>query len=138
MDRSPTTPATMTEATPDYHIEVTAVGYYLADQSEPDEDHYVFAYRITLRNTGTVSAQLVSRHWIITDGSGEQQEVRGLGVVGEHSDLAPGEHFEYTSGCALPTPVGSMRGSYQMVAADGQRFDADIPEFVLTVPHVLH
>ena len=138
MDRSPTTPATMTEATPDYHIEVTAVGYYLADQSEPDEDHYVFAYRITLRNTGTVSAQLVSRHWIITDGNGEQQEVRGLGVVGEHPDLAPGEHFEYTSGCALPTPVGSMRGSYQMVAADGERFEADIPEFVLTVPHVLH
>ncbi|KAA3654978.1 MAG: Co2+/Mg2+ efflux protein ApaG [Proteobacteria bacterium] len=128
----------MTEYEHPYHIDVTAESFYLADQSDPDEGHYVFAYRITLRNIGSVSAQLVSRHWIITDGNGDVQEVRGLGVVGEHPELAPGESFEYTSGCALPTPVGSMRGTYQMVAADGERFEAEIPEFALLVPNVLH
>lgn len=128
----------MTKYEPLYHIEVSAESFYLAEQSDPDEGHYVFAYRITLRNTGTVSAQLVSRHWIITDGNGDVQEVRGLGVVGEHPDLAPGESFEYTSGCALTTPVGSMHGTYQMVAADGERFEAEIPEFALLVPNVLH
>ncbi|QID17049.1 Co2+/Mg2+ efflux protein ApaG [Nitrogeniibacter mangrovi] len=124
--------------TPNYRIDVTAKSFYLEDQSRPDEDEYVFAYRITLTNTGNVTAQLISRHWIISDGNGDVQEVRGLGVVGEHPELAPGESFEYASGCSLPTPVGSMRGTYQMVAADGENFEAEIPEFGLAVPNVLH
>jgi ApaG protein len=128
----------MTDYDSRYRIEVSAQAFYLGDQSSPEEDQYVFAYRITITNTGTVSAQLISRHWIITDGNGEEQEVRGLGVVGEHPELAPGESFEYTSGCSLPTPVGSMRGSYQMVAADGENFEAPIAEFGLAVPNVLH
>lgn len=128
----------MTTDDPRYSIEVTATSFFLAEQSDPDDDHYVFAYRITLKNTGSITAQLVSRHWIITDGNGDQQEVRGLGVVGEHPELAPGESFEYSSGSALPTPVGSMRGTYQMVAADGENFEAEIPEFALIVPNVLH
>jgi ApaG protein len=98
----------------------------------------VFAYTITLRNRGTVAAQLVSRHWIITDAQQQVQEVRGLGVVGEQPRLEPGQSYEYTSGTSLATPVGTMRGSYQMVAADGTRFDAPIPEFALSVPRVLH
>ncbi len=128
----------MTEFKHPYHIDVSAQSFYLEDQSDPDEDRYVFAYRITIRNTGTVTAQLISRHWIITDGNGDEQEVRGLGVVGEHPELPPGESFEYTSGCSLSTPVGSMRGSYQMVTADGENFEAEIPEFGLAVPNVLH
>jgi ApaG protein len=98
----------------------------------------LFAYTVTIRNTGAVAAQLVSRHWIITDGDGNVHEVRGLGVVGEQPVLAPGEAFEYTSACPLSTPLGTMRGSYQCVAADGTRFDAPIPEFVLSVPRTLH
>lgn len=121
-----------------YQITVSAVPQFIADQSNPENDHYVFAYTITIRNTGSVAAQLVSRHWIITDADDETQEVRGLGVVGKQPLLQPGESFQYTSGCALPTPVGTMRGSYQMVAEDGTHFDADIPEFALAVPHTLH
>ena len=121
-----------------YQIKVDAVARYLEDESAPDEDRYVFAYHVTLRNTGTVRARLVSRHWVITDGDGDIQEVRGPGVVGAHPDLAPGERFEYTSGCALTTPVGTMHGSYQMDAADGTRFDAPIPSFTLSIPRVLH
>jgi ApaG protein len=98
----------------------------------------VFAYTIVIINMGTVPAQLISRHWIIADGSGGVQEVRGLGVVGEQPLLKPGDSFEYTSGTAISTPVGSMKGSYQMVAEDGLRFDAPIPEFILSVPRVLH
>jgi ApaG protein len=109
---------------------------YLPEQS--DAQQYVFAYTITLHNTGTIAAQLISRHWIITDGNHEVQEVRGLGVIGEQPNLAPGERFEYTSGASIPTPVGTMRGSYQMVAADGTRVDAPIPEFTLSIPRVLH
>jgi ApaG protein len=101
-------------------------------------DHYVFAYTITIENVGTVPAQLISRHWIITDASGEVQEVRGLGVVGRQPLLQPGEKFAYTSGCQLDTPVGTMRGSYQLTAVDGRQFEAEIPEFTLAVPHVLH
>jgi len=128
----------MSQEIPKYRIEVTAQSFYLEDQSEPEDNRFVFAYRITIANTGSLSAQLISRHWIITDGNGEEQEVKGLGVVGEHPDLAPGESFEYTSGCSLETPVGSMRGSYQMVAADGENFEAPIAEFGLAVPNVLH
>lgn len=121
-----------------YEITVTVHTAYLAEQSDETIDRYVFAYTITIANTGTVPAQLISRHWIIADGSGSVQEVQGLGVVGEQPLLKPGENFEYTSGTAISTPVGSMKGSYQMVAEDGVRFDATIPEFILSVPRVLH
>lgn len=121
-----------------YEITVGVQPQYLADQSDPEDDRYVFAYTITIRNTGSVPAQLISRHWIITDADGEVQEVRGLGVVGHQPLLQPGESFEYTSGCALTTPVGTMRGSYQMTAEDGTQFEAEIPEFALAIPRVLH
>jgi len=121
-----------------YEIAVTVATQYLADQSDPSSGRYVFAYTITLSNTGTVTAQLISRHWIITDAEGDVQEVRGLGVIGQQPLLVPGQSFEYTSGCALPTPVGTMKGSYQMVAEDGLPFDATIPEFVVSMPRVLH
>ena len=121
-----------------YRINVVAVPEFVSEQSNPDNDHFVFAYTMTIRNTGSVAAQLVSRHWIITDATDEVQEVRGLGVVGHQPLLQPGESFEYTSGCALPTPVGTMRGTYQMVAEDGTHFEAEIPEFTLAVPRVLH
>ena len=121
-----------------YEFTVSAVPHYLADQSAPDEDQYVFAYTVTIRNTGDVAGKLVSRHWIITDGDGEVHEVRGEGVVGKQPVIEPGQSFEYTSGCPLTTPVGSMKGAYQCVAADGTRFEAKIPEFVLSVPSRLH
>lgn len=121
-----------------YEITVKVHTTYLPEQSDEALDRYVFAYTIVLSNAGTVPAQLISRHWIISDGSGGVQEVRGLGVVGEQPLLKPGDSFEYTSGTAISTPVGSMKGSYQMVAEDGLRFDAAIPEFILSVPRILH
>ena len=121
-----------------YDIAVNAATQYLADQSDEGAGRYVFAYTITIRNIGNVTAQLISRHWIITDAQGLVQEVRGLGVVGAQPVLKPGESHEYTSGTAIATPVGTMRGSYQMTAEDGHRFDAPIPEFTLSVPRVLH
>ena len=121
-----------------YRIEITPLPQFIPDQSNPEDDRYVFAYTINIRNVGELPAQLVARHWIITDANNEVQEVRGLGVVGNQPLLQPGESFEYTSGCALATPVGTMKGSYQMVGEDGTRFDAEIPEFELAVPHVLH
>lgn len=121
-----------------YEVAVKVQTTYLPEQSDEALDRYVFAYTIVLINTGTVPAQLISRHWIIADGIGGIQEVRGLGVVGEQPLLKPGDSFEYTSGTAISTPVGSMKGSYQMVAEDGLRFDAPIPEFILSVPRVLH
>jgi ApaG protein len=121
-----------------YEVSVSAVTQYLAAQSDEAAGRYVFAYTITLRNTGSIAAQLISRHWIITDAEGLVQEVRGLGVVGDQPLLEPGQSYEYTSGTAIGTPVGTMKGAYQMVAADGTRFDAPIPEFTLSVPRVLH
>jgi ApaG protein len=121
-----------------YHITVTPAVQFIPDQSDAAANRYVFAYTITIANTGTVPAQLVSRHWIITDAHQEVQEVRGIGVVGEQPLLQPGQKFEYTSGTAIATPVGSMRGSYQMVAEDGEHFEAAIPEFTLSMPRVLH
>jgi len=121
-----------------YEVSVSTQTQYLADQSDEATNRFVFAYTITIRNTGSVPAQLISRHWIITDGRNQVQEVRGLGVVGAQPLLKPGERFEYTSGTAIATPVGTMRGSYQMVAEDGTQFDAPIPEFTLSVPRVLH
>ena len=121
-----------------YDIAVDAATQYLADQSDETAGRYVFAYTITIRNTGTVAAQLVSRHWIITDANNHVQEVKGLGVVGEQPLLAPGESFQYSSGAAIGTVVGTMRGTYQMVADDGTKFDASIPEFTLSIPRTLH
>jgi len=121
-----------------YEIAVKVHTIYLPEQSDEALDRYVFAYTIVLSNTGTVTAQLISRHWVIADGTGGVQEVRGLGVVGEQPLLKPGDSYEYTSGTAISTPVGSMKGSYQMVAEDGLRFDAHIPEFILSVPRILH
>ncbi|HEV8108488.1 MAG TPA: Co2+/Mg2+ efflux protein ApaG [Burkholderiales bacterium] len=121
-----------------YAIEVAAATQYLSEQSDEAAGRFVFAYTITLRNTGSVAAQLISRHWIITDAQGLVQEVRGLGVVGAQPLLKPGQSFEYTSGTAIATAVGTMKGAYQMVAADGTRFEAPIPEFTLSVPRVLH
>lgn len=121
-----------------YNIDVKALATYLADQSDEDASRYVFAYTITITNKGSVGAQLISRHWVITDADNETQEVRGLGVIGEQPKLKPGESFEYSSGSALGTPVGTMRGTYQMVAEDGTKFDAPIPEFTLSIPRVLH
>jgi ApaG protein len=121
-----------------YDVSVAAKVLYVADQSDPSRDQYVFAYTITIANNGTVPAQLVSRHWIITDSDQHVQEVKGLGVVGQQPMLKPGESFEYTSGASIPTPVGTMRGTYQMVAEDGQAFDAEIAPFTLSVPRILH
>lgn len=121
-----------------YEITVSARTTFIPDQSDMDNGRYVFAYTITITNTGSVPAQLVSRHWVITDANNQVQEVRGMGVVGEQPLLRPKESFEYTSGTAIATPVGTMRGSYQMVAEDGVRFDAPIPQFTLSMPRVLH
>ena len=121
-----------------YQIDVSVNTAYLADQSDPSSDRYVFAYTVTIANIGTISAQLISRHWVITDAENVTQEVKGLGVVGEQPLLRPGESFEYTSGTAMATPVGTMRGTYQMVAEDGNKFDAEIPAFTLSMPRVLH
>ena len=121
-----------------YAIDVQVKTQYLADQSDPEEGRHVFSYTISITNTGTVAAQLISRHWIITDGEGVVQEVRGLGVVGHQPLLQPGQDFEYTSGCVLATAVGTMKGSYQMTAEDGMQFDAPIGEFVLAMPRTLH
>jgi ApaG protein len=121
-----------------YEIAVSAATQYLPEQSDEAAGRYVFAYTISIRNTGSVAAQLISRHWIISDAQGLVQEVRGLGVVGAQPLLQPGESFEYTSGASIATSVGTMRGSYQMVAEDGARFEAPIPEFTLSVPRVLH
>lgn len=121
-----------------YHITVEAQAFYLEEHSNAVDDQYAFAYRITIRNTGEEPAKLLTRHWLITDANDKVQEVRGAGVVGEHPHLAPGEEFTYTSGATIRTPYGTMRGSYQMEADDGTRFDADIPEFHLIAPRVLH
>jgi ApaG protein len=121
-----------------YDITVQARSSFIPEQSNVDEGRFVFAYTITIRNTGSVAARLISRHWIITDSDNKVQEVRGIGVVGEQPLLQPEESFEYTSGAAIATPVGTMRGSYQMSAADGTHFEAPIPQFTLSMPRVLH
>jgi ApaG protein len=123
-----------------YEFRVEVQPEFLADQSEPEQDLYTFAYTITVTNTGEVPAQLISRHWLITDASGTTEEVKGLGVVGHQPLLKPGEAFQYTSGCRLRTSSGVMRGSYFFVAEDGERFDVAIPPFDLTDPssRVLH
>ena len=121
-----------------YEITVVPKASYVADQSDPANDKYVFSYTITVTNSGDVPAQLLSRHWIITDGEHRVQEVKGLGVVGQQPLLRPGESFEYSSGCSIATSVGTMHGSYQMRADDGHTFEATIPPFTLSVPRTLH
>ena len=121
-----------------YEFTVTASPRFIAEQSDPDSNQFVFAYTITVHNTGETTAQLVTRHWVITDADGKVEEVKGEGVVGEQPVLRPGEAFRYTSGLPLETPVGSMRGTYHCVAEDGTHFDVEIPEFVLSMPRVLH
>jgi ApaG protein len=123
---------------PNYEFSVSVRPQFVPEHSNPDEDKFLFAYTVTIRNTGDVTAQLISRHWVITDANNKIEEVQGLGVVGEQPVLKPGEAFEYTSGCPIATPVGSMRGSYQCVAEDGTRFEATIPEFLLSMPRTLH
>lgn len=111
---------------------------YVPERSAPQESRYFFAYRIRISNVGEETVQLRSRHWVISDGEGNMEHVRGPGVVGEQPVLEPGEAFEYTSFCPLPTPIGSMHGTYQMVTAGGSAFDAEIAPFPLAVPHALN
>ena len=119
-------------------IAVTVRTAYLAEQSDPDGERYVFSYTIRITNNGGVAAQLISRHWVITDADKRVQEVKGLGVIGEQPLLQPGESFEYSSGTVIATVVGTMRGSYHCVGENGVPFEVEIPEFVLAMPRTLH
>ncbi len=121
-----------------YSLKITVQTRYLPDQSKPEDGQYSFAYTINITNSGNVPTQVISRHWIISDGNGKVVEVKGLGVVGHQPLLAPGQQFEYTSGSQIATPAGSMKGSYFCVADDGERFEAPIPEFALAMPRTLH
>ncbi len=128
----------MQQKTTPYAIDVEVSPRFLEDQSEPEAGRYVFAYTIRIHNRGSVAARLVARHWRITDGNGRTEEVHGDGVVGEQPWLDPGDDYEYTSGIVLETGDGAMQGRYDMLAADGTRFDAPIAPFLLTVPRTLH
>ncbi|HEY3326080.1 MAG TPA: Co2+/Mg2+ efflux protein ApaG [Novimethylophilus sp.] len=121
-----------------YEFSVSVETAFVPDQSDEAQNRYVFSYTVTISNIGSIAAQLISRHWLITDASSQVQEVRGLGVVGAQPLLQPSESFQYTSGCVLTTPVGTMEGSYQIVAEDGTQFEAPIPAFTLAIPRVLH
>ena len=125
--------------TPAIHaIDVIVQTRFLSEQSTPEDGRFVFAYTIRIHNSGNMPARLISRHWLITDDNGKVQEVRGEGVVGEQPCMRPGDGFQYTSGAVLETSVGTMRGSYQMLAEDGTQFDAQIAEFTLSIPRTLH
>jgi ApaG protein len=121
-----------------YQFSVSAQTRYLPEQSDPERGQYAFAYTLTIRNTGQVTAQLIARHWVITDSESKIQEVKGLGVVGHQPLLKPGEQFEYTSWAVIATPVGTMSGEYFCVAEDGERFETPISEFALQMPRTLH
>ena len=123
---------------PIHAIDINVATRFLDEQSTPEEGRYVFAYTIRIRNLGRLPAQLLDRHWVITDGNGKVEEVRGEGVVGEQPRLEPGEAFTYTSGAVLETAVGTMQGSYHLSGDDGTEFDAPIPAFTLSVPRTLH
>lgn len=131
---SPPTVAESTSQAVTLGIRVRVQSMYLPDQSSPPDDRYVFAYTITISNESTFTAQLRTRHWIITDGRGSVEEVKGDGVVGEQPRLSPGQSFQYTSGCVLTTPIGTMQGSYRFWRDDGTYFDATIAPFSLAVP----
>ena len=122
----------------DYQFDIAVATCFLDEQSVPEEGRFVFAYTVHIRNDGKVPAQLLGRRWLITDGNGKVQEVVGEGVVGEQPWLRPGEGFEYTSGAVLETDIGTMRGSYDVLADDGTRFAAPIPPFTLSIPRTLH
>jgi ApaG protein len=119
-------------------IRIRVQSAYIPERSSPDEQQWFFVYKVQIANEGNETAQLVSRHWIITDANGHVEEVKGPGVVGEQPVLAPGESFEYTSACPLPTPFGSMHGTYQMVSTTGARFDIRVAPFSLSAPHTIH
>ena len=123
---------------PPYAIDIEVSTRFLDEQSSPEQDHFVFAYTIRLRNTGSKAARLLNRHWIITDANGKVEEVSGEGVIGEQPRLEPGADFHYTSGTVLETAIGTMRGSYEWEADDGARFQAPIPQFTLSIPRTLH
>ena len=123
---------------PSYTIDVQVETRFVPDQSKPHDNRYVFAYTVTLHNAGSVPARLLTRHWVITDANGKVEEVRGEGVVGEQPWMRPGDRYQYSSGAVLDTAVGTMRGSYQMLADDGPRFDAPIRPFTLSIPRTLH
>ncbi len=123
---------------PRYQVDVSVVTRYLPEQSQPEQNRFAFAYTVTIVNRGELSAKLLSRHWLITDGDGRVQEVRGAGVVGQQPLIEPGDSHTYSSGTLIATHVGTMQGSYQMLAEDGKRFDADIAPFRLAVPGSLH
>jgi len=127
----------MTKPAP-YNIAVNVETQYIEAESRPQQNFYIFAYHITITNKGDIPAQLLTRHWIITDSNGRVQEVKGDGVIGKQPHLQPDESFRYTSGTMMETPVGTMEGSYQMVSDDGEKFDAEIPPFVLALPNMLH
>ncbi len=122
----------------DYNIKVTVNSQYIEAESNPEANRFVFAYTVRIENQGDIGAKLMSRHWIITDANNRTQEVKGKGVIGEQPYLKPGESFEYTSGTMMETPVGSMHGSYQMVANDEHSFDAVINPFTLALPKILN
>jgi ApaG protein len=130
-------PATVSDTTT-RGIRIQAESYYDEERSSPEESYYFFAYQVRISNVGGDTVQLVSRDWYITDGNGDTQRVQGRGVVGEQPVLAPGEAFEYTSFCPLPTPVGTMHGSYRMVLESGESFEAEIAPFSLAVPHAVN
>lgn len=121
-----------------YEIKVKVESFYIAEQSAPELRRFIFAYKVRISNTGLVAAKLLSRHWVIADGNGKIEEVKGPGVVGEYPHLSPGEEYSYTSGAMLETPVGTMRGTYHMIADDGVLFVAEIPQFTLSIPRTLH
>jgi ApaG protein len=123
---------------PQYQIDVSVVTHFLPEQSQPEQDRYAFAYTVTIQNSGALAAQLLGRHWLITNGDGKVQEVRGPGVIGQQPVIEPGEIHTYSSGTVISTKVGSMQGSYQMIARDGKRFEANIAPFRLAVPGALH
>lgn len=123
---------------PSKTIDIDIKTQYIEEQSLPEQDRYVFAYTITISNHGNVPAKLLRRHWVITDSDGNVQEVDGEGVVGEQPQIAPGDHYRYTSGTILETPVGTMQGSYLMRSDSGEEFNAEIPVFTLAIPHILH
>ena len=128
----------MQENSQTYNTRVEVETAYIEEHSDPQQNRYVFSYTITIRNEGTVPAKLLTRHWYITNADGKVQEVQGEGVVGEQPHLKPGDRFRYTSGTVLETPVGSMHGTYHMIADDGVEFDAEIPAFTLATPRTLH
>jgi len=138
MEKEPVSRTKQAMNSKNQNIVVDVDTLYIESESSPEADQYVFAYTITIKNEGSAAAQLLTRHWVITDANGQVEEVRGDGVVGEQPNLKPGEGFQYTSGTVLKTPVGTMSGTYQMVSEDGSSFDAQIPEFMLSSPRTLH